>query len=507
MRDTRVVKAPNSTYGRILKTTTLLGGSSIICVILGIARTKILAVQLGPALFGVLGLYTSLATMIVGITSLGLGQSAVRDISAAVATGDDVHSAKTIRSFRRMIWSTALVGLITTLLVAYPASFWTFGDHRHVLGIAALSLLVFFTQLQAGQAALLQGLRRISDITGANISGALWGTIVAIPLVLVLRERGIVLFLICVSGGQLLTSYWYVRRVKVMPVAVGWSEALRHSHDMLRMGLMFVVSGASLAISMHLIRIIIQRQLGEVSVGLYQSALTISSMYVGFILQGMAGDYYPRLSAIAEHSEQRNSMVSEQAEMAILLATPGLVASLIFSEPLMSMLYSSSFLAASDVLRWHILGLLARIVAWPIGFILLARGDKAAFMLAEVTTSVLHVSFVFFGIRWFGIDGSGIAFCCMCWCNLVLVYWIVKRRHSYTWPVSSRNVILYGAAAVGVAFATTLLPSVFWRLGIGTIILAGAAAICLRAVTLRVGKERFVKVWQRVIAWWKPAAA
>ena len=75
----------DKSYGRIVKSSALLGGSSMINVVLGIVRTKILAVQFGPALFGVMGLYESLTTMISGVASLGLGQSAVRDASLALA--------------------------------------------------------------------------------------------------------------------------------------------------------------------------------------------------------------------------------------------------------------------------------------------------------------------------------------------------------------------------------------------------------------------------------------
>ena len=80
-------ETPTNSYGRIMKSSTLLGGSSLINVGLGIFRTKILAVQLGPALFGVMGLYTALTSMIGSVASLGIGhKAAVRDIAEAMGT-------------------------------------------------------------------------------------------------------------------------------------------------------------------------------------------------------------------------------------------------------------------------------------------------------------------------------------------------------------------------------------------------------------------------------------
>ena len=120
-------------YGRMLKSSVLLGGSSVINVGLGALRTKILAVQLGPELFGVMGLYSTLILMIQGVASLGIGQSAVREIAAASGSEDQKHIARTIRAYRRVVMVTGIAGLLITLCLAYPASFVTFHNGEHVI--------------------------------------------------------------------------------------------------------------------------------------------------------------------------------------------------------------------------------------------------------------------------------------------------------------------------------------------------------------------------------------
>jgi antigen flippase len=44
-------------YGQILKSSALVGGSSVLNVGIGIIRTKAMAMLLGPAGFGLFGLY------------------------------------------------------------------------------------------------------------------------------------------------------------------------------------------------------------------------------------------------------------------------------------------------------------------------------------------------------------------------------------------------------------------------------------------------------------------
>ena len=54
-----------------------------------------------------------------------------------------------------------------------PVSTLTFGSDKHAAAVALLSLAVFFGLVSAGQGALIQGMRRISDLAQMGVLGAL----------------------------------------------------------------------------------------------------------------------------------------------------------------------------------------------------------------------------------------------------------------------------------------------------------------------------------------------
>lgn len=486
----------HNSYGRILRSSTLLGGSSAINIGLGIIRTKVLAVQLGPALFGVMGLYTSLAAVLGGIASLGINQSAVREIAEASGAGDQVRIGRVLTAYRRAVWVTGLFGLLVTLLMAYPASLWMFGNGEHAWAIGALSLVVLSVHIQMSQMAVLQGLRCINQLTAVNVTGGIWSTLLAVPILLYFREDGVVPFLIMVAMGQLAASWWYARQICVERVQITWRETWELSREMVGLGATLAAAGVVVTGSAYAIRLIIQRFIGETGVGLYHAAFAISTIYVGFVLQAMAGDYYPRLAGVGEDRSQRDRLVNEQAEMAVLLAVPGLVAALVLSDVLIWALYSSGFDGASDILRWHVLGLLGRIIVWPMGFILLARADKKAFFFAELAAATTHVGLVGAGIACFGITGAGVAFAGQYLFYAVLIYWLIKYRHGYTWRRSTRRVILLGTFAVIATFGTTFVSHPVWRISAGGIILTTAVVCSLRGVVARVGHDRIARARQ-----------
>lgn len=485
-------------FGHILKSSSLLGSASLINVMLGIIRVKVLAVHLGPAFFGTISLYTNFINTIGSLTSLGIGQSAVRDIAAAAVSGDEQGMARKVAVLHRVVWATGIFGLVATVGLAIPGSYWVFGNGDHAWAIAILAVIVLLTQIQAGQGALLSGLRRIGDMARMNVIGGVLSTTFAIVLLLLLGENGIVPFLIAVAAGQLAASWWYTRKLKLASVQVTWRECYYESREMVHLGLSIVFSGLAGTLSMLLILTILRGIEGEAAVGLYQSAFTISSIYVGFILQAMSGEYYPRLSGVAGDRNLRNQAVNEQTEMAMLLAVPGLVAVLVVADILIPVLYSSRFDGASEILRWQVLGMLGSIISWPQGFILMARSDKAALLVSEWLMAAIFVAMVWFGVHYMGPAGAGMAFAAQYWVHVLLIAWIVKERHEFVLGKVTRTVVVVGFCFVVVAFLATYIDSPLWRHVAGLLILAIAMIWSLHGLVVRLGYERFLNGLQRI---------
>ncbi|MGV8953313.1 MAG: hypothetical protein ACOH2M_19610 [Cypionkella sp.] len=60
-------------YGDILKSTSLIGASSVISMALSVVRLKVLAVLLGPAGVGLFGLFNVVAELASNLAGMGNG--------------------------------------------------------------------------------------------------------------------------------------------------------------------------------------------------------------------------------------------------------------------------------------------------------------------------------------------------------------------------------------------------------------------------------------------------
>ncbi len=473
-------KAAANSYGDILRSSALIGGSQVLSIAVSIVRTKAMALLLGPAGVGLFGLYGSILDLAQAVAGMGVNNSGVRQIAEAAGTGDARRVARTVAVLRRTSIILGLLAFSLMIVLARPISWFTFDSAAYTSGISLLSLAALFRLVSAGQGALLQGMRRIGDLARMNFLGALSGTVISIPLVYFLREDGVVPSLIAIAGMTILTSWWYSRKVDLPPVKVSLDDVYMESQALLKLGAAFMASGLMLMGSSYAVRAMVAKELGLVSAGLYQSAWAIGGLYVGIILQAMGSDFYPRLTAAAGSDDDMNRLVNEQTRVGLLLGTPGILATLIFTPLVLSVFYSSRFGPAVDVLRWICLGLTLRVLNWPMGYIILARARQNLFFWSELFWTGVYLALAKTCIGAFGLSGAGMAFAGAYCLHGILVYALVRKETGYSWsPANRRSAPLLLASILGVFLGFQILPFAA-SVAVGAIVLIAVSVYSLR---------------------------
>jgi len=488
----------HSSYLHILKSSALIGGASIVNIGLGIVRTKAMAILLGPAGVGLMGLYGSVADLAQSIAGMGINSSGVRQIAEAVGSGETECVARTATVLRRIAFLLGLIGAVLLVAFSRQVSLVTFGTDQHANAVALLSIAVFFTSISGGQTALIQGMRRIKDLAHMSMLGTLFGAGIAIPLIYFFREDGVVPSLIGIAGMTIAASWWYSRKVPILPIAMSFGEMRTEAAALLKLGFAFMACGLLSLGSAYAIRTLIVHMSGLDSAGLYQSAWTLGGLYVGFILQAMGADFYPRLSAIATNNEACNRLVNEQAQISLLMAGPGVMATLTFAPLVIALFYSAKFAPAVAPLRWICLGLMLRVIAWPIGFIILAKKAQTIFILTELAATTVHIGLAWTFVHRFGLTGAGAAFFGLYVWHTSLIYFIVRRITGFRWSAQNRRSILAVLSLAGLVFIGFLVASFWVATAIGTAATLLAGAYSLRCLSMLIPTERIPKLIRRL---------
>jgi len=103
-------QSEHNTYGQILKSSAMVGGSQVLNILIGMVRTKAMAVMLGPAGFGLFGLYSSVVSLAQTFAGMGINSSGVRQIAAAASYREEQLVAQTTLVLRRVSLFLGLLG-------------------------------------------------------------------------------------------------------------------------------------------------------------------------------------------------------------------------------------------------------------------------------------------------------------------------------------------------------------------------------------------------------------
>lgn len=408
-----------TSHRQIFRSSAIIGSASVIGIVIGIIKVKVLAVLLGPTGIGLMGLFQNIMGMASTLAGCGMGSSGVRQLAAS--SGE----AATLAIVRRALWLGNLIlgftGMALLWLLREPVAQWVFGNIAHASEVGWLGLGVLLTLIAGSQMALLQGLRRIGDLARVSIISAILGAAAGILLVYWLEEGGVLWFVLTAPAISILVAGYYAARLPRPQAAHDWQAISQQWQAMLKLGIPIMAAGLFTLATQLASRSIILRELGLDASGYFQAAWTISMTYIGFVLGAMGTDYFPRLTAVIDDHQQASKLVNEQTEMALLLAGPVLLAMITFAPWIIHLLYAATFAQATDVLRWQVLGDILKVASWPMGFILLAMGRGGIFIGTEFTWNVTYLGVIFFGIQEWGLVTVGMGF----WIAYLIYYGVV----------------------------------------------------------------------------------
>jgi PST family polysaccharide transporter len=325
-------------------------------------------------------------------------------------------------------------------------------------------------------------MRRISDLARMGVLGALFGTMISIPMVFFLREKGVVPALVCIAAMSIITSWWYSRKVRIRPLAMTSSQVRQEAVALLKLGFAFMASGIMMMGAAYAVRTMVLRMVGFEAAGFYQAAWTLGGLYVGLILQAMAADFYPRLTAVAKDHAVCNRMVNEQAQVSLLLAGPGVIATLTFAPVVIALFYSAEFSAAVEILRWICLGMTLRVITWPMGFIILAKGAQNYFFWTELAWTIVNVGLSWLCVKYFGLSGAGIAFFGSYVFHGLMIYPIVRRLIGFRWSAANIKAGLLFLSLIAAVFCGFYVLSTLLATGVGLLALGLGGVYSIRVL-------------------------
>lgn len=411
-------------YRKALKSIFLVGGSSLVNMVSGLLKAKVIAILFGPSGVGILALYSQIMSFAVTLAGMGVATSGVRSISVAMNN----EAPEQLSRARVIVISTTVVsgvvGAISLVLLNERISAFTFKSANYSSDIMILGVGVLFGVATAGYTCVLQGTRHILELTKVSLLSAVFNIALSIPCYLMLGQHGIAVALAVstIPGFFLARRYSNGIGVEATGLRMSCSVFFKESKQLVSLGLGFMLAVLLSIIADYTIRYIITQKFGLDFAGIYHSAIVLSGIFIGFILGAMGTDYLPRLVGSTDDMEGLVRIVNEQSRLSLILALPVLAVMASASSFAIEIAYSSQFNAAIPILQWSLLGIFFKVFSWPLSYLMIAKGKSRIFFLSELFGHVTHVVLVYVLTSYYGVVGAGMAFVGLYFVYGALVY-------------------------------------------------------------------------------------
>lgn len=441
----------NASRRHIIRSTSIIGGASLVNVAASVLRQKVAALVLGPSGVGLIGLFQGLVSTATILAALGIGSSGARQVASAVGSGDEQEIAAARQA---LFWGAcvlALAGAASVWAFRSQLALWLLSDASLGDEVAWLSLAVAFSVATFAQGALLTGLGRIGDLARITVASALLSAVSGVCLLLFFGFRGIVAFVITTPLAGFLVG-WFIlsRNGERVRIKLSLSPLLKRWRILAYLGVAVMVGNVALQAGHLLVRATVQNQIGVVQLGYFQAVLALSLGYMPLLMAPINADFYPRLTAAISAGKRVSFMTNEQTEVALLLAGP-LMLAMIGSAPwLLDLLYSTEFRPAASLFRLQLLGDLVRLAAWPLACLMLASGAGKTFAATEIGVMSLYVGAAHFGIPALGLNAVGAANLAASLGYLAWLMMLSHRKFGVRWSPATAGIALLLVALASV---------------------------------------------------------
>lgn len=492
-----VSQEEKSSYRSIFKATSLFGGVQVYQILIGIIKSKVIAVLLGPMGVGVLGLYTSAEQLLKSITTMGLQNSAVRDLSEANSSGDNHRISLIITVLKRLIVLTGLFGMLMMLVFSPMLSKVSFGDYSYTIPFALFSVCMFLDQICNGQRIILQGLRKLKPLAIVTAIGSTVGLLVSIPIYYIYGVKGIVPTLILTSAASLLFTWLITRNIKVEPQKLTNKDTFREGSTMLKLGIAMSVSGIIGTLSSYLIRSFIRYNGGVDDVGLFTAGFMLVNTYTGLVFTAMSTDYFPRLAAVNNDNVKCGEIINQQGEIGMLILLPLLLICMVFAPYIVQILYSDKFMPVTGYLLWACSGMLFKTASWSISYIYVAKAEAKLFATIEISVNVISMLFSMVGYVIGGMTGLGIAFSLGFVLYLIIVYVMARGKYSFSFSNVFKRMFVFESSLLLGCLTVVLFTPLTYKYVIGSIFIIFASYYSINELNKRTDLISIVKSYGR----------
>lgn len=458
----------NNNYKEMAKSSGIVAFVQLFQMFFSLLRNKIIAILLGSAGFGIWSLLNTFIEMVTSFSVLGLDQGGVREIAKSSESSSSI--GKCIFTFRISILICSVFFSLIIFYFSDEISIKLFNNTNYSSGIKFISIVTIFYGIAKGGYAILNGVHALKYLAKSQILSAIIGSLGSISIIFFWGEIAIPYALAIVIFSMAIITSLYVKKLEIKSILPQKNEFLSILKKLLSLGIGFTIAALVASLMTLLSRSYLSNHYDLQAVGIYQASWTISNLYIGIILSAMGVDFMPRLAKISHDDNLMNQQINQQIEFGITLSSIGITFILLFSPLILHILYSNEFIIGTNIIRWQILGVALRIVAFPFSYSIMAKSKPIQYAVIQTVFWVLDYIFLILFSKLWGFNALGVNYFIAYIFYAIMTYFACKHNHKFSFSSKTKKISIISCIFICIFWLFTFIISnkfLLYGIGIG----------------------------------------
>jgi len=428
------------------------------------------------------------------VSSLGVNSSSVKDIAQAKSTGEHSQLSIVVNTSRLLTFILGATAAAGIALFSSEVAKSLLGSASYQIEIVWCAASVCLTSISCALRAQLQGLQQLRRLAVYGMLVSVFSAAVLIASCFCCGLNAVAPALAFASASEAFLLFLATRRITPRFAIVPWKLFLTQSAVFVRLGVslvsaLFISYGVTYAT-----RALINQELGLEQTGYYLAAVALSTKAVGFLVDSIRVDLFPKLAAAAQDDVHSSQLLNGQIELCLLLATPAIVATAALSPLLLQLFFSGEFIAAAPVLTLLCLATSFKMISSPLSYIRIAKGQSLLYFLTEGVVAVLQLALTLVLIGDFGLYGVALAVVLAAAVQACIFVYTTRILINYRFPKKLRSLL---CLSLGSVFLVVAINGLFTDLLVaftGSALSLALALLNLRRLTQRLGRDHKLTV-------------
>lgn len=298
----------------------------------------------------------------------------------------------------------------------------------------------------------------ITILVKITVISAIVSTLILVPVIYLFNFNGISYYILILSAIPL--SVFLVKYRKIFSKYFNSVRSNLTGFDkkiIYKIGLVALFSSLMQQGSIIVLRRIIIGNLGFEENGIYQSILSLSLNAFSLIFIFLTNYTLPKLSSLKENNEIVLEL-NNNFRFLLLILIPIVVLIFTYKEFIIVILYSKSFLSASGLLKYQLIGDIFKASAALFGLWLIPQMKIKQLIIIDMIFNLTYLITPFIALEILKYDLNAVPFCYMIAFSVhfILYFLYSKKEIDYKFSSIVRKNIIVSVIMVSVAFLLTI---------------------------------------------------